>query len=73
MIDEVKKLEELGWVFDKNSEVNWYLFKRGKEILTIDFDKKKITHYTNEEDTLNELSFETLYIILKMVKLNAIY
>ena len=64
-----KKLEELGWKFNAiDSMKDYYVFNRRDEKLHIDTDKLKITHYNFDEDSLPELSYETLKIIVEIFK-----
>ena len=64
-----KELEELGWKFDTiYSMKDYYVFDRESERLYIDTDKEKIIHYNFDEDSLPELSYETLKIIVEIFK-----
>lgn len=64
-----KELEELGWKFDTIYFMkDYYVFDRESERLYIDTDKEKIIHYNFDEDSLPELSYETLKIIVEIFK-----
>ena len=58
-----KELEELGWKFNTiDSMKDYYVFDRRDERLNIDTGKLKITHYNFE------LSYETLKVVMKILK-----
>ena len=64
-----KELEELGWKFNATDSMNdYYVFDRTYERLYIDTDKLKITHYNFDKDSLPELSYGTLKIIVEIFK-----
>lgn len=64
-----KELEDLGWKFNATDSMkDYYIFDRRDEKLYIDTDKLKITHYNFDEDSLPELSYETLKIIVEIFK-----
>lgn len=68
-IKYMKELEELGWEFNTISSMkDYYVFNRRDEKLCINTDKLKITYYNFDEDSLPELSYETLKIIVEIFK-----
>ena len=67
--EQIIKMEELGWSLDLHlSDEHELFFKRKGEELTIDLDKLKISLINYNDDELNQLSYETLKIIMEVLK-----
>ena len=63
-----EKLEEMEWEFSLElSDINYLVYKRDGETLTIDLDKKKITLLDNDSD-YSTMSFILLNTILELIK-----
>ena len=66
-IKDNTELKTLGWNYSKNLSMDdYYVFVRDEEKLCIDTDKMKITYYNLDEDSLPQLSYDTLKVVVKI-------
>ena len=62
-----REFEDLGWKLNAFATMNdYYVFERQQEKLCIDMDKMKIEHYMFDVDSLPELSYETLELVMEV-------
>lgn len=62
-----REFEDLGWKLNDFATMNdYYVFERQQEKLCIDMDKMKIEHYMFDIDSLPELSYETLELVMEV-------
>ena len=62
-----REFEDLGWKLNDFATMNnYYVFERQQEKLCINMDKMKIEHYMFDIDSLPELSYETLELVMEV-------